>query len=131
MKLLARLVLLATGCVHLPATFAGRLASQLGADLPRVLKAEAAGALVGLLLGAMIFSLGRRRRPAALRAFSDRLCCFLGLLWLVLAVLPLLGFSPVFLWLGGVVFWLLIVLTGALTYLLAPAQRRGFDWPDE
>lgn len=131
MKLLARLVLLGTGCVHLSATFAGRLASHLGADLAWVLGAEAAGALLGLVLAAMIFSLGRRRRPPALRALSDRLCCRLGLVWLILAILPLLGFSATFLWLAGAAVWLPIVLAGALTYLLPGSPRGSFHWPDE
>ena len=84
MKLLARLVLVLTGAIYLPAVLAGRIVSAQGGDFVQILKAEATGAGAGLLVGLALISLGRKRRPAPARIFSDLVCLCLGLTWLVL-----------------------------------------------
>ncbi|MGD9519885.1 MAG: hypothetical protein AB7W28_10250 [Armatimonadota bacterium] len=148
MKLAARLVLVATGCVHLAAVFAGRIASHLGANLVVVLSAEALGGLLGLIVGAIIFSLGRRRRPLEARVLSDEVCSVLGLVWLVLAAVSILGVQLEVAWVASGVVWLVAVLTavaGALSKESRPDDARAksgrprqtrptrntFHWPDE
>ncbi len=94
MKLLARIVLVVAAAVYLPAVVAGRLASVRGGDYLAVVEAEAAGAAAGLLVGWALLSLGRERRPAPARIFSDLVCLFLGALWLVLFADQWLALGP-------------------------------------
>ena len=84
MKLLARMVLVLAGSVYLPAVLAGRLVSAKGGDFVQILKAEATGVAAGLLVGWALMSLGRKRRPAPARIFSDLMCLCLGAIWLIL-----------------------------------------------
>jgi hypothetical protein len=142
MKLLSRLIVLLAGGVQLPAVLAGRVASQRGADVLRVLQAEAGGAAVGLLVAAMLLGLGRKRRALTCQAFSDAVCLLLGLLWLVLFVAPLLGQRSARWWAGGQIAWTVLAAATLVTYVAqasspaSPPRPRArsqaqFKWPDQ
>ena len=127
MTLLARVILLVAGGVHLPAVLAGRMAAEAGWAFDRIVMAEAAGGLVGCVVSLVLLSLGRRRRPAGLRWFSRMVILFFAVVWLVLFSSELVGISAERLWAAARYGWAaaaacsLIVWAGAWIFRFGKA----------